>query len=197
MFRAVAWCVAVAVVAGLCWADPAPVVQYKVLQWLVGGSAYTLDGENHGGFNGPHSADAVAVAAQLTDLALQGWEVVCCETSWCGEAAGLGFYTLIYTLKRQSPAESQYDLTQGWNMIGIGQIGQGQIPLASVSFSDGVETKTWDEAVTAGWIQATAYRYEPGTGYVDVCPACAENCFMPGTGYLLLTFVDDLTLLLP
>ena len=191
MLRAVAWSLAVAMVAGLCWADPAPVVEYKVIQRGVESELRDLDGGLQQGHTVFH-IDVTTLSGALSDLSAEGWEVV--DTDLMSHGS---FYHAVFTLRRELPATSQYDLSQGWNMIGVGQIGQGQIPLASVSFSDGVETKTWDEAVTAGWIQATAYRYEPGTGYVDVCPACAENCFMPGTGYLLLTFVDDLTLLLP
>jgi len=197
MLRVVAWCVAVAVVVGLCWADPAPVVEYKVVQWHVREGWRGLDGQSHA-LEGANFVDAEPVSATLTALAAEGWQVVHCDAATFDSPAPPGCYTVIYTLRREMAARNQYDLTLGWNMIGIGELGQGQIPLSSVSISNGVETKTWDEAVAAGWIQTQAYRYETGTGYISVCPSgCAEDHFKPGCGYWMLTYVDDLTLLLP
>jgi len=90
----------------------------------------------------------------------------------------------------------EVELANGWNMIGSPK--PSPVLLASCWLSDGVEQKTYEDAVSAGWIQEVAYCYESGAGYGTVSPAGAEDDYLrPWYGYWLLAYVDGLTLVVP
>ena len=64
-----------------------------------------------------------------------------------------------------------------------------------MTFTDGTDTKTFAQAVTAGWIAPFAYAYDPATGYVS--EDIATGAIDPWTGYWIDTLVGSLTMILP
>lgn len=85
-------------------------------------------------------------------------------------------------------------LRKGWNVFGYSNYQPFYWSDANVS--DGIETKTLDEAASAGWLQLTIYYYDSSS---------ALYCFVPGDDdflrqdkvYWLYALEDDLTLTLP
>ena len=87
-------------------------------------------------------------------------------------------------------------LSDGWNLIGHPQ--SGAVALADCQLTDGVETKTVDEAATAGWLQSPAYYYETGVGYHTLATSGADDDAMrPWLGYWMLTYEAGLSLIVP
>jgi len=98
------------------------------------------------------------------------------------------------------PVAYSIPLTLGWNLIGYGAPGAGPVNLTAVSFTNGVDTKTWDEAVTAGWIQEPAFYYNANMGYLELgtpAPPRDSDELELGRGYWLLTYVANLELVIP
>lgn len=88
----------------------------------------------------------------------------------------------------------QVDLHPGWNLIGYGRTHFGAADLALVTVSDGRTIKTWDQAVSAGWVHEPAYYYEAGLGYLTLgTPAASWDSgeIRPGLGYWILVPGDE------
>ena len=75
----------------------------------------------------------------------------------------------------------------GWHMI------SAPWPYAreDLLFTDGVETKSWVEAVAAGWIADVLWGYDPTVPAYELI-----DILDPWHGYWILTYVDGLTLVL-
>jgi len=81
------------------------------------------------------------------------------------------------------------DLSDGWNLIGFGDCDCDPVDLALVTISDGRETKWWDEAVSAAWIQEPAFWFVDHLGYRTLGtspPDWDSTTIDPGLGYWLL-----------
>jgi len=84
----------------------------------------------------------------------------------------------------------------GWNMIGYPQP-TGAMALGACSVRRGTDTKTWAEAVAAGWVSDLAYGWSPAQGaYTLYLPA--TTCDMtPWGGWWVLALAGNLTLVVP
>jgi hypothetical protein len=92
-----------------------------------------------------------------------------------------------------------YALSQGWNLIGYGGPGCDPVHLSGVVFTDGVESKTWEHAGDAAWIQDPAFYYQTGVGYLQLgipAPPRDSDDIEPRLGYWLLVDQAGLTMLL-
>ena len=58
----------------------------------------------------------------------------------------------------------EIDIAIGWNIVSNPLV--VNVPKANLTFNDGTETKTWDEAVTAGWIIDQLYGWD-GSSYTN------------------------------
>ena len=74
----------------------------------------------------------------------------------------------------------------GWHQISA----PWDFPRCQIRFTDGATTKTWDEALAAGWIANALWGYDPTDGYFDATQ------LDPWNGYWLYTFQDGLTMIL-
>ena len=76
---------------------------------------------------------------------------------------------------------------KGWHQISA----PWDYPKHAILFNDGTETKTWEEAVAAHWIEDALWQYDAEAGeYVLIDGGDSLN---PWFGYWLLTYVNDLT----
>lgn len=89
----------------------------------------------------------------------------------------------------------EIELAEGWNFIGY----PFRLPQlwANCEVTDGVETKTVEEAGLAGWIQTTMYSYKPGVGYRLVTPdASGDDRYLRAwLGYWLRVYQPGLKLI--
>jgi hypothetical protein len=79
---------------------------------------------------------------------------------------------------------------EGWSQISS----PWHYPKHAISFTDGVETKTWEEAVEAHWVEDALWQYDAETGqYVFMD---GGSFLDPWYGYWMLTYEDGLTMIL-
>ena len=76
----------------------------------------------------------------------------------------------------------------GWHQISA----PWAYPKNEIRFTDGVDTKTWAEAVAAGWIADVLWWWNPETGQYELQQAIED----PWNGYWIFTFQDTLTMVL-
>ena len=80
--------------------------------------------------------------------------------------SGLGYWLLITEpfLRSEAPGDFSspfsISLWENWNLFGHGF--KQPVALADCTLNDGVEVKSWDDAVAAGWVDPTVYFYEGG-----------------------------------
>jgi len=91
----------------------------------------------------------------------------------------------------------QVALASGWNLIGHPQA--APVVLASCRVTDGDTTKTFADAVVAGWVGSSLYYWEPGVGYRILNPAgyADDDSLQPWRGYWFDAFVPNLQLIVP
>ena len=78
-------------------------------------------------------------------------------------------------------------LVDGWNLIGYLRPYHEATLLANCEIDDGSSVMSWDDAVTAGLVQAMLYCYEEGAGYTSLATSGADDDhFRSGCGYWLL-----------
>lgn len=86
----------------------------------------------------------------------------------------------------------------GWDLIGYERPDGHPTLLERCLVHNGVEMKTWDDAVAAGWVATFVYFYNTGAGYGTLCTSgCDDDSFRSGRGYWILTYVPNLTLVAP
>lgn len=85
-------------------------------------------------------------------------------------------------------------LAEGWNMVGAP--GPGATPLASLLVSDGAQTKSFADAVAAGWLSPILYYYD---GAYKTCAASGgdDDSLRPWRGYWLRAYLGPLELIVP
>lgn len=96
------------------------------------------------------------------------------------------------------PPEGDYVVSL--EAVGWHQVSTPMWPVAwqSLTLNDGTETKNPAEAVSAGWIDAYAYWWEPQVGdYVATFLPTTTGALDPWVGYWIKTETPDLTLTLP
>ena len=82
----------------------------------------------------------------------------------------------------------------GWSLIGTSE--PGDVPLASCQVSDGATTLSFDDAVTAGWLEDTLYAYDGG--YIAVRTSGGDDdSLRGGRAHWVLTNQAGLSLLIP
>jgi hypothetical protein len=88
-------------------------------------------------------------------------------------------------------------LASGWNLIGHPQ--PQAVALANCRVSDGVTTKSFADAVAAGWIGATLYYWDPGSGYrmLNALGYGQDSMLRPWRGYWVNAVGSGLTLVVP
>jgi VCBS repeat-containing protein len=80
----------------------------------------------------------------------------------------------------------------GWQMISTPTV---SVFWGYVRFRLGTETRSYTDAVAAGWVAPLAFRYDPATySYVTLS---ASGTIDPWFGYWIRTYVDNLVLILP
>lgn len=84
-------------------------------------------------------------------------------------------------------------LEAGWNLVGHPQ--DGDVALSACSVTDGIQTLSFAEAGSAGWIQPVMYCYVPGSGYQS--QDAGSGVLVPWRGYWLKAMRSGLTLLVP
>jgi hypothetical protein len=145
-------------------------------------------------------APAAVFGADFNPLVLYGWG--CNSYTWLpGVHFGAGYWLLVpqanatVTVSGQ-PGIGEVPLTcgPGWQMLGC--VADG-VALSDCQLRRGIETKTWAEAVTAGWIADLAYGWSDVVhGYVVFAPA--SQCVLEAwKAYWVLPLVDGLTLIAP
>ena len=93
-----------------------------------------------------------------------------------------------------APANRSISLAQGWNLVGHPQ--DWPVPLASCSVTLGAQTKPFDDAVAAGWIEGLVYGYDGG--YFTVSTSGGSDAHLrPWRGYWVLANVSGLALYVP
>jgi len=92
-------------------------------------------------------------------------------------------------------APSEVALLHGWNLIGSGLTYSR--PLSWYQLTDGLDTKTYDEAVAAGWVATVVYYYDGGYFVCRTDGAGDDEYLRPWYGYWLLTYRSGLSLLVP
>lgn len=113
-----------------------------------------------------------------------------------------------YWLSTSSPAATEVSgqylrgrfeitLAQGWHLIASPR--EEAVPLSTLYLRSATAVKTWSEAVAAGWVGGTLYRYEEGSGYIGVSEGGAESALLPGCGYWLRKYYEagELSLVFP
>ena len=80
----------------------------------------------------------------------------------------------------------------GWHMISTPTI---NVYWGYCKFTDGTTTKTYRDAVEAGWIAPYAFRWDPAAN--QYIPLLDNGVIEPWVGYWIRTYVDGLTLILP
>ncbi|MBC8144329.1 MAG: hypothetical protein H7X80_02020 [bacterium] len=83
-------------------------------------------------------------------------------------------------------AVASKELSAGWNLIG--NPFDVDLPVNLITFSDGIVTKTYSEAVVAGWIGPDLFGYQP-SGYISESSALAV-----WNGYWLESFSAGITI---
>jgi VCBS repeat-containing protein len=80
----------------------------------------------------------------------------------------------------------------GWHMISTPTV---NVYWGYCKFTDGTTTKTYTEAIAAGWIAPYIFRWDPATN--SYTSYGASGVIEPWVGYWIRTYVDNLTLILP
>ena len=80
----------------------------------------------------------------------------------------------------------------GWHMISTPTV---NVYWGYCKFTDGTDTKTYDEAIEAGWIAPFLYQWDPYTNAYK--SFTAQGVIEPWVGYWIRTYHDGLTLILP
>jgi len=152
----------------------------------------------------PQEASAQAVFGPYFDpLVIYGWASGA-YTLLASVVCGLGYWVLVPgaggTTVAVSGTERGDDVAlpggRGWHLIGYVHP-QGTALLAECQVRRGADTKTWAQAVAAGWVAEVAYGWDSAGGrYVTYAPG--SSCLLkPWMGYWILTLVDGLTLVIP
>ncbi len=89
------------------------------------------------------------------------------------------------------PNDAEIPLKEGWNMFGHSSDEPFEWEDALVS--NGIETKTVEEAATAGWLESTIYYYE--NGQYKFVPG-DDDYIYPWLGYWLYSNEDELSLII-
>lgn len=94
--------------------------------------------------------------------------------------------------------------TGGWQLIGQPfahdtVVDSGAGTGDKIFFTDGTTLKNWSEAVAATWVADKISGYDAGTGIFDVQydGLGATDTLQAGHGYWLLTYKDNLALIIP
>lgn len=95
------------------------------------------------------------------------------------------------------PAAGLVALEAGWNLIAPPSV--LPVPFAALRVRQGAVELSWAEAVAAGLVQDTTYRYLPGVGYVGCGPSAAppDDRMLPGWGYWLRSYAPGVSLVFP
>jgi len=126
------------------------------------------------------------------------WDWSVHQMTWGGSYDGRAHYGVTVIRLASVSATLNHALSYGWNMVGYGTDATPAVPAAQVCFSYMGETRTWAEAVYAGWINSVGYYYEQGYGYKTLEPSGGNDDYMrPGVGYWIKTNVEGLTLVVP
>jgi hypothetical protein len=80
----------------------------------------------------------------------------------------------------------------GWHMISTPTV---NVYWGYCKFTDGTTTKTYTEAIEAGWIAPYIFRWDPATN--SYTSYGASGVIEPWVGYWIRTYENDLTLILP
>ncbi|MDW8069689.1 MAG: Ig-like domain-containing protein [Anaerolineae bacterium] len=80
----------------------------------------------------------------------------------------------------------------GWHMISTPTV---NVYWGYCKFKKGTETKTYDEAISAGWIGPYLFRWNPAENKYTYFTAA--GVIEPWVGYWIRTYADDLVLVLP
>ena len=88
-------------------------------------------------------------------------------------------------------------LPQGWKLIG--HPFPQAVPLSNCRVTDGATSLTFDDAAAAGWVSATLYYWEPGTGYRVLSSAGygQDDTLRPWRGYWIKAHGIGLSLVVP
>ena len=86
-------------------------------------------------------------------------------------------------------------LYDGWTMLGCPY--PGPVAWTDCSLTDGGQTKTFDQAVTDGWIEPNVYYYEGGVYRLSKPTGGDDDSLRPWYGYWFLTKQAGLQLLVP
>jgi len=91
-----------------------------------------------------------------------------------------------YSITVGAGGSQVYALGPGWEMIGYVSDESTSLPLSECRVSDGALQKTWDEAVSAGWVQDGMFYYD-GTAYRLLKTSGGNSdAFLSGGGYWIL-----------
>jgi hypothetical protein len=88
-------------------------------------------------------------------------------------------------------------LSEGWNLIG--HPFPAVQPLADCHVRNVAVTRSFEQAVAAGWVGGALYRWEPGAGYrmVRTEPFGHDESLRPWCGYWVCALAPDLQLIFP
>jgi len=111
---------------------------------------------------------------------------------------GQGYWLWIYEANTQvcvtgTPVTDDVSVTlacKGWSQISS----PWQYPKHAIRFSDGIETKTWEEAVAAHWVEDALWQYDAEASqylFMD-----GGSFLDPWYGYWMLTYKAGLTMIL-
>jgi len=105
--------------------------------------------------------------------------------------------TVVVVPGERATSQQTIALGDNWNMIG--HVFEAPLFLSDCEVNDGVSTVSFDDAVTAGWIDPVLYYYEPGTGYMTVKADGGgdDDMLRPWYGYWLLANQAGLDLIFP
>ena len=79
-----------------------------------------------------------------------------------------------------------FALPPGWCLIGYASADLPAPPLSECRVTDGVQTRTWDDAVSAGWVQDGLFYYD-GVSYKLVKTSGGDSdALASGSGYWVL-----------
>ena len=147
-------------------------------------------------------APGAVFGSNFNPLVLYGWG--CTSYTWLPEVHfGSGYWLLVPTAGatatlsgRTGPNEISLTCGPGWQMLGcVAQA--GGVELSSCTLRRGADTKTWAQAVAAGWIADLAYGWsDTAHGYVTCAPA-AQCVMVAWKAYWVLPLVEGLTLIAP
>jgi len=85
-------------------------------------------------------------------------------------------------------------LSQGWSLVGHPQ--DNPVLLSDCEVRNGMQTKPFDDAVAAGWVEGVVYGYDGG--YFTVRTSGGDDAYLrPWRGYWMLSSVPGLTLYVP